>query len=144
MDTAVARLAEAWLAENEFHFAFIYLGGTDIVGHAFGWMSNGYLQAIAHADACIRRVLDVLPQGCTIMITADHGGHDQTHGTEMVEDMTTPLIMVGPSEPGEYTITDAVVITDIAPTIARHFEVKPPPDWIGRPIEFSSRKNKHT
>ena len=47
-DTAVAQLAAAWLGNNAFNFAFIYLRGTDIAGHAYGWMSEGYLKGIAH------------------------------------------------------------------------------------------------
>ena len=133
-DTAVAHQAAAWLGDHDFNFAFVYLGGTDIAGHLFGWMSDGYLQAINHADSCIGKVLAALPEDCTIIITSDHGGHDQTHGTDSDEDMTTPLIISGP-ETADYSIIEHdVQITDIAPTIADYFEINAPGEWIGRPI----------
>jgi len=31
-----------------------------------------------------------------LIITADHGGHDTTHGSSMPEDMTIPWIASGP------------------------------------------------
>ena len=31
-----------------------------------------------------------------IIVTADHGGHDTTHGSSMPEDMTIPWIVSGP------------------------------------------------
>ncbi len=133
-DTMVSRLAANWLGTQPFHFAFVYLGGTDIAGHAFGWMSDGYLQAIAHADRCIGTVLDALPPDCTVMVTSDHGGHDQTHGTDCEEDMTTPLIVAGASVPAGRIIEHPVQITDIAPTIAHHFGVTPPHEWVGQSI----------
>ncbi len=132
-DTTVAQLAATWLQNNPFNFAFVYLGGTDTAGHAWGWMSDGYLQAISHADRCIGVVLAALPPGCTVMVTSDHGGHDQLHGTDSPEDMTTPLIMAGPGIPAA-TLTQPVQITDIAPTIAHFFGVPAPKEWIGQPI----------
>jgi arylsulfatase A-like enzyme len=136
-DTAVSQLAAAWLRDHEFSFAFVYLGDTDITGHTSGWMSDSYLHGIAHADRCIKTVLDALPQDCTVMITSDHGGHDQIHGTDCDEDMTIPLIVAGPSIQGPRTIKHGVQITDIAPTIAHHFGVISPVEWIGQPIQFN-------
>ena len=31
-----------------------------------------------------------------VILTADHGGHDRIHGTELPEDMTIPVLMQGP------------------------------------------------
>jgi phosphopentomutase len=133
-DTAVAHLAASWLPGNPVNFTFVYLGGTDIAGHAWGWMSDSYLQAIGHADRCIGTVLDVLPADCTILVTSDHGGHEQMHGTNCPEDMTTPLIFSGPGIPAGKLLPDAIQITDIAPTIAHFFGVRAPKEWIGQPI----------
>ena len=135
-DTEVAALASEWLGQNDFNFAFVYLGGVDVAGHAHGWMSDGYLTAIAHADRCIGTVLDALPEACTVIVTSDHGGHDQTHGTEADEDMTTPLILAGPNVNGPATIQQAVQITDIAPTILQFFGLSAPKEWIGEQIQI--------
>ena len=133
-DTAISQLAANWLLHNTFNFAFVYLGGVDLAGHAYGWMSDAYLQAICHADQCIQRVLDVLPANSTVVVTSDHGGHEQTHGTDCDEDMTIPLILNGPAIPAGQIIKQSVQITDIAPTITRLFAVKAPEAWIGTPI----------
>lgn len=131
-DTSLIDVAVQWFSKNDFDFAYVYLGFTDNVGHAYGWMSERYLQAIEHADTCIGRVLESLPANTTILVTSDHGGHDQTHGTPSSEDMTIPFIMAGEGIlKGEL---EDVNITDIAPTITKWLELKPPKEWIGRAL----------
>lgn len=137
-DSTVAEMAASWLDAHAFNFAFVYLGGVDVAGHAFGWMSDGYLRAITHADACLGRVLGALPADCAVMVTSDHGGHDQTHGADCDEDMTTPLIIAGPSTPSGATIERPVLITDIAPTVAAYFGLERPAEWVGQPLCFDA------
>ena len=133
-DSEVAALAAAWLGANPFNFAFVYLGATDIAGHAYGWMSEHYLAAISHADRCIASVLEALPEDCTILVTSDHGGHEQTHGTDTPEDMTIPLILSGPTIPAATRIAGAVQITDIAPTVTQLMGVSAPREWAGKAL----------
>ncbi len=135
-DSEVARLAAGWLRDHPVDFAFVYLGATDIAGHAWGWMSEPYLAAISHADRCIGDVLAALPDDLTVIVTSDHGGHDQTHGTDCPEDMTTPVILSGPGIPAGVSIERPVQITDLAPTIARLLGVPAPAEWIGSPLTF--------
>jgi predicted AlkP superfamily pyrophosphatase or phosphodiesterase len=131
-ETPLVDMAVPWFARNTFDFAFVYLGYLDVVGHAYGWMSERYWQAIEHADKCIGRVLEVLPKGVTVMVTSDHGGHDQTHGTPSPEDMTIPFMVVGKGiSKGQL---ENVNITDIAPTIAKRLELKAPKEWMGRAL----------
>ena len=61
---------------------FVHLPQTDLAGHSQGWMSSAYLDAVAGADRAVGRVLAALPAGTTVIVTADHGGHDWTHGTQ--------------------------------------------------------------
>jgi predicted AlkP superfamily pyrophosphatase or phosphodiesterase len=131
-ETLLVEMAVSWLSQNAFDFAFVYLGYLDMVGHAYSWMSERYLQAIEHADACIGRVLESLPANTTILVTSDHGGHDQTHGTPSPEDMTIPFMMVG--EDIQKGHLENVNITDIAPTIAKRLELKAPKVWIGKAL----------
>jgi len=67
---------------------------------------------------------------------ADHGGSGRTHGTDLPEDTTIPLIMKGPGIPRGYRIERPVKITDVAPTVAKILEVAPPPEWIGEAVVF--------
>ena len=133
-DTQVATLAVEWLRRNPIDFAFIYFGHTDEAGHDWGWMSPQYFSAIANADCCIGRVMDVLPKDSTVMVTSDHGGHAQSHGTDCDEDMTIPFIAHGPHIP-RTSLTEPFYITDIAPTVTRLLNLNNPREWIGK-IKF--------
>lgn len=115
-------------------FTFLYLVETDEKGgHDHGWMTPEYLGYISTAMDNIRRVLETVGEEYTVIITADHGGHDQTHGTEMDEDMTIPMLFVGKEfEPGREL--HGVSILDLAPTIADILNVPPAREWEGRPI----------
>ncbi len=79
-----------------FDLMFVHLPQTDLTGHAQGWMSAAYLDAIAGADRAVGRVLAALPAGTTVMVTADHGGHDFNHGTTQPAAMLIPWVVAGP------------------------------------------------
>lgn len=144
-DAEIARLAAERLVTSPVDFAFLYLGYTDTAGHRSGWMSEPYLQAIAEADRCIARVCAAIGQAWHVLVTSDHGGHGKSHGTEMAEDMTTPILFWGPT----VTAGDSdarfeerpLRITDIAPTVAHICGVPPGRDWIGRSFAVSRPAN---
>ena len=64
-------------------------------GHDCGWMSEQYMAAMENSFANITKLYNALPDDYIIIVTADHGGHDRTHGTEMPEDMLIPVIIKG-------------------------------------------------
>ena len=69
----------------------------------------------------------------TMIVTADHGGHQRSHGTDCSEDMTIPVFFRGKDiTPGK--INKAISITDIAPTIVNFLGVEPDSDWEGASI----------
>lgn len=115
-------------------FIFLYLVETDEKGgHDHGWMSKEYLQIISVALDNIKRVLDAAGDEYTVIITADHGGHDQTHGTELPEDMTIPMLFIGPDfTPGEER--HGVSILDIAPTVASVLHIPGAREWEGNTL----------
>ena len=129
----VAKQAVEYLNENDTDFAFIYLGYVDEAGHAHGWMGEEYMKAVVHSWKNIDDIINGLKDEYNIIITADHGGHDRHHGTEMPEDMTIPVIMLGEAfEAGKEMA--GVSIKDITPTIAKLFGVKPAKEWEGSPL----------
>ena len=75
----------------------MYLGLTDNVGHAHGWMTPEQLGAVGTAMECIERIYDAMPEEATLITTADHGGHERSHGTDKPEDMTIPICFCGPA-----------------------------------------------
>lgn len=130
------RLTDAaigYITENNTDFAFLYLGYPDEAGHAHGWMGEEYMRSLENSWENIARIIEALPKDYAVIITADHGGHDHTHGTELPEDMTIPLIFAG-AERELIGNLDDVNIIDIAPTIAALSGTAPSPDWEGKSL----------
>lgn len=117
-------------------FSFIYFGMTDEVGHDHGWMGAEYLDAMKKSWDEIDKLLSVLEDAgeeFTMIVTADHGGHDRHHGTELPEDMTIPLLILGPDfEPGREL--DDTGLLDIAPTVVSLLGAASAREWEGRAL----------
>ena len=122
-----------YLSSHDIDFTFLYLGEVDEVGHKFGWMSAEYLDSVKRSFDEIDRIISTLGDEYTVFITADHGGHDRTHGTELDEDMTIPVFALGENfTPG--TELGEVSIKDLAPTVTKLLGVEADEDWEGKPI----------
>ncbi len=131
-DELAERLIET-LKNGEYDFAFLYMGLTDWAGHKYGWMSDEYLDSMKHSWKNIKKIKDALGDEYMIIVTADHGGHERAHGTDLAEDMTIPLIVFGNTNGVELDFTDAN-IKDIAPTVAELLSSKTDPDWEGKSL----------
>ena len=118
------------ISKNRVDFAFLYLGYVDEAGHRFGWLSDEYMKAVDNSFINIERVVNILSDEWAVIITADHGGHDRCHGTDMPEDMTIPLMIFGKGI--EHRELENVSIKDIAPTVLKLMEVEPCEDWEGK------------
>jgi len=115
-------------------FIFLYMVETDEKGgHDNGWMSKPYLDCISRAIDNVKRVIETLGDEYTVIITADHGGHDRAHGTTLPEDMTIPMFFFGKAFDGGKEL-NSISILDIAPTIAKVMEVPIPREWEGKSI----------
>lgn len=138
-DTLLAEHAAARLAAEAFDFCFLYLGYVDAAGHDHAWMSDPYLAAVTNADAALGLVLAALERAgrlehTAILVTADHGGHERTHGTDQPEDMYVPLYAAGPGIAAGSKCADGVSILDVAPTVAALLKVAAPAEWDGRAL----------
>ena len=81
----------------------------------------------------IEKIMTELGDEYTYIITADHGGHDRTHGSEMPEDMLIPVIINGETfEKGK--VLENANIMDIAPTITKLLGAVPDEEWEGRSL----------
>lgn len=115
-------------------FVFLYMVETDEKGgHDSGWMSETYLEYISRAIDNVKRVLERTNGEYTVIVTADHGGHDRCHGTDMPEDTTIPMFFVGKDFEAGKELSD-ITILDIAPTIAEIMDVPKPREWEGTSI----------
>lgn len=115
-------------------FIFLYMAETDDKGgHDCGWMSETYLDYVKHAINNVKKVIDEVGEEYTIIVTSDHGGHGRTHGTDMPEDMTIPMIFCGSEFEKNKELKD-INILDIAPTIAEIMCLDVPREWEGKSI----------
>ena len=114
-------------------FIFLYLVETDESGHDYGWMSEQYLERIRRAVGHIKSVTEAAGDEYTVIVTADHGGHERTHGTQLEEDMTIPMFFMGPDFPAGQEMKD-VSILDIAPTVTALMGLKAPSAWEGQSL----------
>ena len=122
------------IRKNAPDFVFLYMVETDEKGgHDNGWMSAPYLKCIHDAIDNVKAVLEQAGEEYTVIVTADHGGHDRIHGTDLPEDMTVPMFFIGPDfEPGKELT--GLSLLDLAPTIAHIMGVPIPREWEGRSV----------
>lgn len=113
-------------------FLFVYLGETDTTGHGKGWMSEDYIQSVYRTWDSIEQIVSAAIDEYTIIVTADHGGHDRMHGTDLSEDIKIPIIIKG-NEIASGMISKADII-DIAPTITKILGISSDVEWEGKPL----------
>ena len=130
-DTALTDAAIKTIEEASPDFVFLYMVETDEKGgHDNGWMSAEYLRHISIAIDNVKRVIEKFGDRYSVILMADHGGHDRSHGSEMAEDMTIPLFFYGKDfVPGE--IEKPLSLLNVAPTIAHLMGIEPEKEWEG-------------
>ncbi|MBR5772245.1 MAG: alkaline phosphatase family protein [Clostridia bacterium] len=129
----VSENAKSYIDSDSPDFVFVYLGFSDEAGHNYGWMSEEYIEAVNQSFDCIEKLCENLPEDYLVIITADHGGHGRSHGSDLPEDMTIPIILSNPSlKPG---ICEGGSILDIAPTVCKVLGTEPDKDWEGKALE---------
>lgn len=123
---------------QDFGVLFIHFPTPDWMGHEYGWLSPEQLSVIYRADQAIGQLLGALDEfglrdETLLIVTADHGGHDTTHGSSLPEDMTIPWIASGPGvRPGR--LTTQVHTMDTAATAAYALGLSLPAEWDGAPV----------
>lgn len=133
-DAIIAEQAIASFTNHVLDFTFVYFASIDVAGHEFGWMSDGYLQQVRVVDELVGQVVEALPQDRDLLIHADHGGHERTHGTDKPEDMTIPWWLIGPHAKSGYSIQQSVSLLDTAPTVCALLNIPPHEDWDGQVV----------
>jgi predicted AlkP superfamily pyrophosphatase or phosphodiesterase len=128
----------AHLASERPNVLFVHLTDPDRAGHSSGWMSDAYGRAVAETDAALAHLVSAADTAYgagnyAVIVTADHGGHEYSHGTDDVRDVTIPWIAWGRGvHTGE--IAAAIETTDTAATVLWLLGVAPPREWDGAPI----------
>jgi len=132
-----AGAAHRLLAQPEERLLFLYLPDCDRAGHAYGWMSDPYLEAAAEVDAAVGSLAGWTDHAVFI-VTADHGGggvraneHDEPH---RVNDHI-PLVVAGPGVTRRHQLTRAISLLDIPATVLWWFGAPVPDGYEGRPLQ---------
>lgn len=124
--------------EGKPKFFVVHIADPDLAGHNKGWMTKPYFKAVEASDRAVGTIVKGFQElglfdQTTFIVTADHGGHDTTHGTATPEDTTIPWIAAGPGIRKGYTIKGQVSTVDTAATIMHAFGIT---DYY---VEWSSR-----
>jgi predicted AlkP superfamily pyrophosphatase or phosphodiesterase len=133
----IEQLAIRQIAEG-FSLMFVHFPNGDLAGHEYGWMSRKQLETYANDDESLGFILQSLKSrdmytNTLIIISADHGGHDTTHGYDMPEDRTIPWMVSGPGIL-PMQLTSQVHTMDTAATAAFALGLPIPPEWDGLPV----------
>ena len=133
-DTALTDEAEKRIRSDKPDFVFLYMVEPDEKGgHDNGWMSEEYLRRISLAIDNVKRMIESFGDEYSVIVMADHGGHERSHGTEMPEDMTVPFFFYGKDFEAGKELTN-VSLLEIAPTIAKVMGIPTEPDWDGHSV----------
>ena len=118
---------------------FVHLTDPDAAGHRAGWMTAEYGRGVLAADRAVNQIMAhagrVFGAGnFSMIVTADHGGHDMNHGSDDPRDVTIPWIAWGRGvRPG--ALAESTVRTmDTAATVLWLLSVDRPADWVGHPV----------
>lgn len=123
---------------RNFSVLFIHFGISDGMGHSYGWLSPQQFSTLYRADQALGQLLDKLDElglrrETLVIVTADHGGHDTTHGSDSPEDMTIPWIASG-SGIVPRPLTTLIHTMDTAATAAFALGLPIPSEWDGVPV----------
>lgn len=106
LDNAIlARSAARDIKANDRAFTFVHFSAPDVAGHANGWMSKPYLDAVRATDKNVRTVLRAIKKSgaqaeTLVIITADHGGVGPNHvDTSLFGNYRIPFLVRGPGVP---------------------------------------------
>lgn len=123
---------------EDFGLMFVHFPTADWMGHVYGWLSGEQLSVLFRADQAIANLLSELDarglrDETLIIITSDHGGHGNIHGSSQYEDMTIPWIAAGPGiQPA--ALSTQITTIDTAATAAYALNLPIPLEWDGMPV----------
>lgn len=108
----LANLARRDLVSSADTFTFVHLSDADVAGHASGWMSPAYLDAVRRLDKYVGRIVGGVRKGghagdTAVLVVADHGGHGPNHAaTSVYDNFRIPFLASGPDIPAGADLYD--------------------------------------
>lgn len=135
----VAQAAATYIQANKPELCFVHFADGDGAGHDKGWGSPEQVKAFENADRALAVVLKAIQRAgiaerSTLLLTADHGGHDKTHGRAYNEDIRIPWIASGAGIRRGVTLTGDICTCDTAATALSLLGLDIPKEWDGKPV----------
>lgn len=139
-DSATILHAVQYIKSAKPELLFIHFDNVDGAGHGIGWGTPEYYQAIQTVDQQIGQIVQAVKDAgimnnTAILVTADHGGINKSHGGKSIQEMEIPWIIYGKDVKKGQQLSQSIMTYDTAATIAYIFGLKPPQVWIGRPVK---------
>ncbi len=135
----VASEAAAYIIAKKPQLCFVHFADPDNAGHKYGWGTPQQIEAFANSDAALAVLKSAIEKAgiagsSVVIMSADHGGHDKTHGSNSPEDMNIPWIAWGKGVKKNFTITAPVKTYDTAATALWLLDRPIPADFDGKPV----------
>lgn len=114
---------------------FLELNDVDEAGHIYGWYKDEFYSALNDADNKIEKVVRALKDenlldDTLLIVAADHGGFEKSHGIENFETMGTFMLFHGPLIVPNQVLKGGM-IRDIPPIITSILEHNKGEGWSG-------------
>jgi len=138
-DARITNQGVALLSGNP-DVTFVYLIAPDLAGHDAGWGSPAYLDALTTSDAALHQLAQAAGPDCAVVVTTDHGGHDNSHHLGTTLDSQT-FVVIRSNQVGSATGWRKASLLDIAPTVAALNGFEPAATWTGHSLLGSERAN---
>jgi len=135
---AVATAAADTIRRNTPDLLFVHFADADHYGHNNGWGSPEQKRAFEDCDRGIEIIISALRRKglldeTAIIITADHGGHEKTHGMDVTDDREIPWIAYGAGVRAGTRLLQPSTC-DTAATALWLLGIPIPADFDGRPV----------
>lgn len=137
----ISQAAARHFVEAKPAILFVHYVDPDAAGHGNGWgATEAYSAAIENCDKGVGILVDAIREAgledkTIVIVTADHGGHKNSHGSEDVRDMTIPWVCYGKGNIVAGEIQDPVSTCDTAATAVYALGLEPDPTWDGKPVK---------
>ncbi len=136
----VSASAAAYILEKKPNLCFIHFPDPDSAGHKSGWGSPEQKEAFKVSDQALSQILRALhtagiADSSVVIISADHGGHDKTHGLDIPEDMEIPWIAWGKGVKKDFALAEPVTTFDTTATALWLLGVPLPAEFDGQPVK---------
>jgi len=134
-DAAVVDWTISFLPRNP-RLALYYQGQVDSAGHRFGWGGPEFTNACRNVDANIGRLVEAhkaagLWDGTALVLVADHGGHEKTHGDASMPRFEIPFLVSGPVAK-TFALREPILAVDVAHTVLALLGLDVPETMRGR------------